>query len=309
MTEDRRDMTVRKLERELQRNETDPKDVGAQLLGTERGRYSILCTLPVPGAPSTPVYVTIDRPDAPRTQMHQHPLDRIEDLLAVLAYGQQQRDVHGFDPDLIATIHDAKEGKAIGDLVLTFRRPFGGVRVWQRDPVTEAPVTAPHEWVQATLEGGLAACRVCGIRDDDFEEKDRPCPGPPSHPASGIPFPTTVCRWCGAPWVAWADSSFMTGAAPRTCRDCAHAHRHLNPPHSWAYPEDYDHAAGAMVECAWCGATQGGPKAALSCPTPEHKCLACWRHGVRYEGMREVPPHDCTGRLDNPCMCTCNDES
>lgn len=322
-----RDWALLRYERELERGGRDPKDVGAELLKTERGRYSILCSMPIPGMRSIAVNVQVGDGDSSRmiASMWQTPIERIEDLLAVIGFGHEHVDVresaYGGN-DLVATIFDAKESKAIGDLVLTYRRPFGGVRVWRRAPADPVPEAAPA--------------------------------------SGGVPSPPPTCRYCGGRLILWADSMFPM-SVPQCCRDCAHNHRHLRNEDgscqcgeahidnscASCFGHSVHEAAGdapLVHSCTWpdggnpCGCHLNhnhhprcklrramGPVAVACehgrdvCPECDRcncaeimesdgLCRTCFVHELQYTGTR-APSHVCAGTVETPCLCSCNDES
>lgn len=287
------DVTIRKLERELERSEKDPKDVGAQLLGTERGRWFLLCSMPIPGLMSVAVNVEVQAGRASAaTPMWKVAIDRVEDVLKAVALGNGQ-DAAGWPygvTDIIATIYDAAKGEAVGDLVLGHRRPLGAVRVWTRKPGEDPP--------PAIISGQDGT--------------------PVTNPARPVAGPVAAAAWTSFGWIALADEARLhyfvdseanfsrcglvrrMGAAAWSGTPYCSACRDAIAPHQFT------------IECDFCGVIQGSPAAQAPCPRSGDRCDAC--RPLPGEVRPRCAPiraagQDCTGSVESPCMCPCGDES
>lgn len=128
------DETIRSLERELLRAGVDPKDTAATILGTERGRYFGITTLPVN---KTSFEVDMNVLSAPSQRMWATPLDRVETVIEIVRLG-----VEGLEGppsfECVCTIYDDKRKLAVGDLNVGWRRAQWRASMMRRETRRES---------------------------------------------------------------------------------------------------------------------------------------------------------------------------
>ncbi len=155
------DETIQRYKRELERSGVDPKDMAAEILGTERGRYFGITSLPVN---DTSYKVEIGALTAPRYPRHARqkmwatPLDKIETVIEILRIGTQGANEGVPSLECVCTIYDDKNKLVVGDLNVGWPLGHGFARrgrVSWRAVMDRSPV-APTVDQDENLE-----CSVC----------------------------------------------------------------------------------------------------------------------------------------------------